>query len=67
MMSWSRDIVIYMVIVHGLPLRFEAGLAFPKEQLLRDSCGTHVEHPAMSSVVYLCEDAMAIDGGAGEV
>ncbi|CAL1172625.1 unnamed protein product [Cladocopium goreaui] len=36
---------------HGHPLHFDTN-----EQLLRDSLGTHVEHPAMSSVVYLCED-----------
>eukprot|EP00435_Cladocopium_sp_Y103_P022228 s988_g5.t1 len=36
---------------HGHPLHYDTN-----EQLLRDSFGTHVEHPAMSSVVYLCED-----------
>ena len=30
-----------------------------QEQLLRDSLGTQVEHPAVSSVVYLCEADMA--------
>ncbi|CAK9033957.1 unnamed protein product [Durusdinium trenchii] len=36
---------------HGHPLHFDTN-----EQLLRDSFGTSVEHPAVSSVVYLCQD-----------
>ncbi|OLQ08163.1 hypothetical protein AK812_SmicGene8365 [Symbiodinium microadriaticum] len=37
---------------HGHPLHYDTN-----EQLLRDSGGSHVEHPAISSVVYLCDDS----------
>ncbi|CAE7464932.1 unnamed protein product [Symbiodinium natans] len=37
---------------HGHPLHYDTN-----EQLLRDSQGRCVEHPAISSVVYLCDDS----------
>ncbi|CAE8634798.1 unnamed protein product [Polarella glacialis] len=37
---------------HGHPLHFDTN-----EQLLRDSRGSCVQHPAVSTVVYLCDDS----------